>query len=247
VLKGLEARDATLEAALGRGEEIVLWFEDDLYDALQLVQVLARLDRRAGTTSWSLVPLGGMPFRGIAERPADELAEAFGQRSAPPGAGAYATRVWAAFCAGDYAVLGALSRAAAPLHAVPAALRRLLQELPDADDGLTRTERALLAATAGGPVAGEAAFLAAVQQEERPYLGDTVAFERLADLAAAGLVASSANDEPRLRTFAATDLGRQVLEGAHRAPVRLRWLGGAEVGGADGPHWSRAADRAAGF
>jgi hypothetical protein len=243
VLKGLEARDAILEAALGGGEEIVLWFEDDLYDALQLMQVLARLDRRAGTTSWSLVPLGGMPFRGIAERPLDELSEAFGQRATPPGAGAYAVRVWEAFCAGDYPALGALSRAPAPLDALPAALRRLLEELPDAVDGLTRTERALLAATADGPVTGVAAFLAAAAQEERPYLGDSVAFDRLADLVVAGLAESEGEGPPAARTFAASEAGREVLAGARRAPERPRWLGGARVGPAAGPHWSRAAER----
>ena len=245
-LAGLEARDAMLEAALGSGEEIVLWFEDDLYDALQLIQVLARLDRRVGTTSWSLVPLSGMPFRGIPAHTATELEEAFAQRATPPGAGAYAARVWEAFTAGEYAGLDALSRAPAPLDVVPAALRRLLEELPDVDDGLTRTERALLAATADGAVTGAAAFLSAAAREQRPYLGDTVAFERLRDLAAGGLVESAGADPPAGRMFSITDAGRRVLAGARRAPERLRWLGGAEVGGADGPQWSRSAGRVVG-
>jgi hypothetical protein len=46
--------------------------------------------------------------------------------------------------------------------------------------------------------------------------------------------------------FSITDAGRRVLAGARRAPERLRWLGGAEVGGADGPQWSRSAGRVVG-
>ena len=47
VLADLEARDATLASANER--EIVLWFEHDLYDQLQLLQVLDTLaDRRDG-------------------------------------------------------------------------------------------------------------------------------------------------------------------------------------------------------
>jgi hypothetical protein len=41
ISRWLAERDRTLEA--GAGGELVLWFEADLYDQLQLVQVLARL------------------------------------------------------------------------------------------------------------------------------------------------------------------------------------------------------------
>ncbi|HJU86617.1 MAG TPA: hypothetical protein VJ788_04540, partial [Gemmatimonadota bacterium] len=43
VLRDLEDRDARLATA-GR-DEIVLWFEPDLYDQLQLLQILERLSR----------------------------------------------------------------------------------------------------------------------------------------------------------------------------------------------------------
>jgi hypothetical protein len=42
VLRDFESRDRALEDA----EEVVLWFERDLYDQLQLIQVLDRLDGR---------------------------------------------------------------------------------------------------------------------------------------------------------------------------------------------------------
>lgn len=54
ILAGLAASDAALVAALDDGRETVLWFEHDLHDQLQLIQILARI--------------GGHPGRGAADR-----------------------------------------------------------------------------------------------------------------------------------------------------------------------------------
>lgn len=242
-LAGLEARDAALQSALEGGEEIALWFEDDLFDALQLIQAVQRIDRHIGRATWTLVPLGGLPFRGIPERPTEELRQAYAARAMPNGAGAYAGRVWDAFTAGDVLALDALARAPAPLEAVPAALRRLLEELPEVSDRLGRTERALLEATADGPVTGVEAFLACARREKRPFLGDTIAFDRLDGLVASGLVETGGRGDAATRTFTATDRGRAVLAGEERAVPTRRWLGGREVGDPAGPHWSRATER----
>src|SRR3989442_10983906 len=43
VLAELEERDARLEQALAAGRQVVLWFEHDLHDQLQLLQILDRL------------------------------------------------------------------------------------------------------------------------------------------------------------------------------------------------------------
>jgi hypothetical protein len=48
-----EERDETLAAALRDRRPVVLWFEHDLYDQLQLLQVLALAARPAGTPTAS--------------------------------------------------------------------------------------------------------------------------------------------------------------------------------------------------
>ena len=102
----------------------------------------------------------------------------------------------------------ALARAAAtPDERLPylaPALRRLLEELPGTRDGLGRTERQLLEAVAAGARTPVDAFLASMAAEEAPFMGDTIAFDRLAELD--GLV--SGNGSLQL-----TEDGRAVLAG----------------------------------
>jgi hypothetical protein len=148
VLASLEARDARLQRAIGDGEEIVLWFETDLFDQLQLIDVLRRLDRP--------VPL-------VLTEPG--AIDASRRDEAHPAGPEAAVAAWAAFTAPTPEEW----RRHAPL-------RRLLQEVPWHTDALRRSERQLLRAVAAGATTKVDAFLRAAAEEEHPYLGDTIAF-----------------------------------------------------------------------
>ncbi|HYH80292.1 MAG TPA: DUF1835 domain-containing protein, partial [Longimicrobium sp.] len=54
IAREFAARDAALAAA-GAHDEVVLWFEHDLYDQLQLIQLLDWFAARDGATRLSLV------------------------------------------------------------------------------------------------------------------------------------------------------------------------------------------------
>src|SRR5436190_657288 len=73
ILASLEDRDRQLVRALKDGQQMVLWFEHDLYDQLQLVDALAL----AAPHIPELVVVGSFPgkpaFRGLGELTADEL------------------------------------------------------------------------------------------------------------------------------------------------------------------------------
>src|SRR5215218_6440086 len=182
----LRERDERLGAALEAGEPVVLWFEHDLYDQLQLVQILAGLpDRPAGV---ELICIGAFPgrpgFAGLGELEPDELASLWPVRAPVTHEHVRAARAaWDAFRGTDPR---ALERAAASheerLPFLAPALRRLLEELPGARDGLSRTERQLLAAVAAGARTREDAFRATWAMEEAPFMGDTIAFDRLDEL-----------------------------------------------------------------
>jgi hypothetical protein len=183
----LRERDERLASAVEAGERVVLWFEHDLYDQLQLLQILAGLPDRP--TGIQLICVGSFPgrpgFAGLGELEPDELASLWPLRAPVTNEHVRGARAaWDVFRAGD--PTGLARAAATPDARLPflaPALRRLLEELPGARDGLTRTERQLLAAVADGARTREQAFVAAIAREEAPFLGDTIAFDRLEELA----------------------------------------------------------------
>jgi hypothetical protein len=120
---------------------------------------------------------------------------------------AAARALWGAFRAPDPRGLDAL----APGTVYADAARRHRQQFPWRGSGLNRTEQALLAAITNGARTPAEAFLAQQRQEERPFLGDAIAFEYLAAL-------------PR------GDEARAILAGEREWTGRPeRWLGGVHL------------------
>ena len=237
---GLRARDERLDTAIADGEPVVLWFEHDLYDQLQLIQVLSALHDRPEHVE--LICVGSFPgrpgFAGLGELDAEELASLWPVRTAVTPEHVHIARAaWDAVRGEDPRALARV--AASPDERLPylaPALRRLLEELPGTRDGLARTERQLLEGVAAGARTREQAFLAGMAAEEAPFLGDTIAFDRLAELAP--LVTSG--------TLELTDSGRAVLDGRADRVELLgfdRWIGGLHVR-AEGPLWRWDRERA---
>jgi DNA-binding transcriptional MerR regulator len=159
---------------LARAERIVLWFEQDLVDQLQLLQVLSQLGDEAEV---ELVQADD--YLGSLEGPA--LEELWPSRR-PLGREAreLARRTWREVCAGEVEAL-----AVEGLPHLRAALGRLLEERAP----LPRTKRQLLAALRDGPLRPLELFTANQAQEEAVFLGDTWCFLFLWELARDGLVA----------------------------------------------------------
>jgi hypothetical protein len=139
------ARDAAFRKAR-QHDEIVLWFEHDLYDQLQLIQVLDALGDRPGppvTLVCEAEYLGTMA--------PERAAELFSLRNPVTRRHiAEATRAWAAFRSPDPREVEKVRAAALPF--LEPALRRHLQELPWTTDGLSLLQRNILNGVREEPV-----------------------------------------------------------------------------------------------
>ena len=186
LLSSFERRDRQLLEALREDLQVVLWFEHDLYDQLQLLDILAlaQTEERAP----ELIVVGSFPgkpsFAGLGELTASELETLWPARGrATPAALEAATGAWAAFRAPEPTALAEwATRDTAELPFLAPALRRLLDELPAPKDGLSGTERRALQAVAAGAHSPPAAFVAVQRGEEAPFIGDAWFFRALSAL-----------------------------------------------------------------
>jgi hypothetical protein len=244
VRRRFEERDRALAA--GRAGGYLLWFEADLYDQLQLAQILAALrDLGVAPDRVRLVCIGEYPgiahFGGLGQLEAEqfpgllEVATPLTAEALDLGAAA-----WAALRAADPGGLAAVAASRSPeLRFLGEAFDRLGREYPSTRDGLSLTERRLLAAAqeADEPDAG-AVFARLGEREARPFLGDLFCFRILARLAGGRVplveldpLAGEVTAGTRLRLTAA---GGRVLRG-EADQVALngidRWVGGVHLHG----------------
>src|SRR5207247_1269516 len=119
ILASLEDRDRQMVQALKDGQQVVLWFEHDLYDQLQLADALA-LAAPVGTPELIVVDsFPGRPgFRGLGELTADELETLWpGRVPASQDMLAAAVSAWAAVRHPDPSALAAAAGADLPVEA----------------------------------------------------------------------------------------------------------------------------------
>ena len=201
LLSSLERRDRQLLDALRDDLQVVLWFEHDLYDQLQLLDVLA-LAHAQGTAP-ELIVVGSFPgrpsFAGLGELTANELETLWPSRGrAAPAVLEAAAGAWVALQAPEPTSLAEwATRETVELPFLAPALRRLLEELPAPGDGLSGTERRALQAVAAGAQTPPAAFVATQRLEDAPFLGDAW-FYRVLEALGQGTARLLESDEAKI-------------------------------------------------
>jgi hypothetical protein len=264
VRRRLEERDRAL--AHNRAGEYRLWFEADLYDQLQIAQILAALAGLGVEPGRvTLVCIGEHPgiahFGGLGQLEPEQLPGLLGAATPlTPEALELGAAAWAALRAGHPGGLGQIAASRSPeLRFLGEAYDRLCREYPSTRDGLSLTERRILAAVAAEEAAaGTAARAGAVfarlgEREPRPFLADLFFFRIVARLATdrvpllatdppgAPLAEPPAGTADGLPAAAGVGLrltaaGRRVLAGEadHVALNGIdRWIGGVHLQGRD--------------
>ena len=226
-------------------DEVVLWFEDDLYDQLQLIQLLDFFsDGKASSKKLSLIVVDGY----IPPLSEDELRRLDDER--PPVAPEQlelARRAWSAFGSSDPTrIEKLLQEPTNALRYLGRALTRHLEEFPSTVNGLSRSEREALTAIDEGHATPVAAFLEVAKKQESIFLGDLVFYSYLERLSGKERALLTWRDGTPVvaptpaesRDFVngeltLTPLGRDVLAGERdwqEINTQTRWLGGVEIG-----------------
>jgi hypothetical protein len=250
---GIDAADAIDELRrwreaidnLASYDELVLWYEHDLFDQLNLIQLLSRIGQGSlRTRSVSLICIGAFPghprFRGLGELSPGELGSLFDTRQRVSDA-QYdaAARAWNAFRAPDPLALEALlATDTSALPFLATALRRHLQEYPWSRDGLSRTERRLMTLAEPGPIDIGNAFPLMHEDETAFYIADSSFWQVAQELESARpslitvAATSTAPNQLPAGTIALTDAGQAVLNAQLDRVERCgidRWLGGVHL------------------
>ena len=231
-------------------DELILWFEHDLFDQLNLVQLLDWIQQRLPVTKLvSLICIGSFPgrpaFKGLGELAPAEMASLLETRERIGEAQyALAAEAWRAFREPTPEALDSLRHGdTTALPFLAAATVRFLQEFPWTIDGLSRTERRLLRLAAAGPIELMAAFPRMHEGEEFYYVTDR-SLVQLADALSRtsppllGFRPDPLPDGTPLQgTVSVTEAGRAVLAGAVDRVATCgidRWLGGTHLQGSTG-------------
>jgi hypothetical protein len=253
-------RDRILAESL-QHDEVVLWFEHDLYDQLQLIQLLDWFGQQnLAPTKLSLICAAEYLGSSAVER----LCERFPQRQPVSDTQIDLARTaWSAFRSPDGTrITDFLQHDASALPFLAAALGRHLQQFPSNQNGLSRSERQALEVIATGmSTLGEVYRASHHEREDAIFLGDTVFclyMERLSDqpgplvVREDGQVFKAPRDHENSTHFwqskvKLTELGRAILDGKAdqvKANGIDRWLGGVHLSGAEARYrWNEAARR----
>ena len=249
-------RDAIFGLAAEHGR-ITLWFESDLYDQLQLAQVLAELFQAHspfdGTTLVAFDgSLGRTPPAGITT--AHETGKKLTMEHFE-----VACEMWDAFRETQPARLVKLASRDYPvLPYMAAAIRRLFREFPHVGTGLTGIQTSVMAILKRGSKPPGSLFSSIAELEERIFLGDASFATYLEDLSKVphplvtfddgSPVIAPGRVEPAPdfwhRKIALTDVGAQVLAGSadHVALNGIdRWIGGVHLTATHQWRWDEGA------
>lgn len=233
-------------------DEVVLWFEHDLFCQANLLYLLDWFaQRKLGKTKLSLICIGEFPglpnFRGLGELSAEQMASLLGARQQVSAAQLnLATTAWQSYCSQDPSTIERLLETdTSALPFLRRAFRLHLERFPFLRNGLGRIENRGLEFINGGMSLFVDLFPRFCEAEPVYGLGDSqfwVALKHMADVKEPLLKTGNGADPDQKPTddtvhksaFEITRAGKSVLK-AEADFVELNgidiWLGGVHLSG----------------
>lgn len=235
------ARDRVLKD-FAQYQKIILWFEHDLYDQLQILQILDWFYGHYSCQAYPAMELTMICTDQYLGMQKPESLKALMQYETPITASHLdlAHYAWSAFCASTPEPwFGLLSRDTHLFPFLNAAVLRQLEEYPSCKNGLSRTEQQALHAIANGESDPVKTFIQNQEQEQAIYLGDSSFWRILQGFIEASSPLITLSHDTRLDVSAKqkqslfiTDAGQDVLSGKQnwlQIKPPDRWIGGVHL------------------
>jgi hypothetical protein len=246
--KGLRRQEQSL-AAYAKHDEVVLWFEHDLFCQVQLIYLLHWFaQRELGNTKLSLICIDEFPgvpgFRGLGELNESQLASLFPLREEiSTDQLQLGAKAWLAYSAREAnGLLALIDSDLSALPFLPIALSKHLQRFPSTKNGLGRIGNVGLELIASGQRKFTSLFPAFASREPEYGFGDAQFFLELKRLAGVakpllrvnGNGSAMESAQMLLSSFEITEHGQAVLSGTedfvHSDGID-QWLGGIHLEG----------------
>ena len=222
-----------------REDEVVFWFEHDLYDQLLLIRHLWWIDTKGRGRAGRYSMVIGTDYLGML-KPEDFPSRFDRRQPITEEQIRVGSAAWQAFCGDNPEKLVAFSdlrpegRRSLVLPYLGRALHRLFEEFPSTENGVSRCERQILDVLSEGNRSPEQTFIQASKREEDIWLGDWSFWTMVKRLNAGPHPLLTMDVEPRedrvpTGALAITGTGRRVLAGqADHVTLNgiSRWIGG---------------------
>jgi len=224
--KEFQERDETLKQ-YQQYQKIILWFEHDLYDQLQLLQILSWFkSQNMEKIQLSLICTDHY----LGESSSDEITKLLDyEEKISTKHLQLAQKAWLAFTAPNPVAWFKLLDE--DLHLFPflkESIIRMLEEFPNTRNGLSRSAHQALLSISRGIENPNKIFKNCQNYEKQKFMGDVIFWKILDDFIANNLIHSQKNGQ----ILHITGLGKQILSGEinylHIKPIE-RWIGGTKL------------------
>jgi hypothetical protein len=231
-------------------DEVVLWFEHDLFCQINLIYLLDRISPcPSDATRLSLICIGEFPgiddFRGLGQLTGEQLASLFDSRhEISESESKTAARAWSAYCSSDpRAITNLLNKGTSSMPFLQQALLLHLARFPSVRNGLGRIENRALELISHGAIDFKSLFPLFAKSEPVYGLGDSQFWSELKRLSDSGnpIINVSGFDDKSdafdsnqfcQARLELTETGRAVLAGEQDFLELNRidyWLGGVHL------------------
>jgi len=208
-------------------DEIYLWFENDLHDQLQLLQILDFFAQNRAKNDIYII----YPKNYLSQSTPEELYDflSYNQELVTSNHLITAQKAWSSFrYYNPYALYKILKDDTQALPFLKDSFKRLLQEYPNTFNGLSKSQYQALISISNGNTNPNDIYIDCQKQEKRAFMGEIIFFYMLKELVEGKLILSLQDGHH----MELTPLGEEVLEGKQNW-VNLtkinKWIGGVHL------------------